>query len=96
MNSDIDFLNRYFFSPCHLGQHGHEKDITTGFEYINEERLDQPNSQVGCEMKLLSSTQLQESPFTHLARFVAEKRQVRSFIPTVLSITEMRLQISIY
>lgn len=61
-------------------QHGHEKDITTGFEYINEERIDQLINPGRCEMILLSSTQLQESPFTHLARFVAEKRQVSCLI----------------
>lgn len=52
-------------------------DITTGFEYVNEEG-DGSLSSAECGMKLLNSTQLQESPFTDLARFVAKQRQVRS------------------
>lgn len=50
-------------------------DITTGFEYLNDESSDQQSHQE-CQMKLLSSAELQGSPFTDLARFVAEQRQV--------------------
>lgn len=50
-------------------QHGHEMDITKGFEYLMEEEPD-------CETKLLTTAQLQESPFTDLARYVAKQRQV--------------------
>jgi hypothetical protein len=56
-------------------------DITTGFEYINDEGLGQSSNQ-NCEINLLSSVQLQESPFTHLARFVAQNRQVRNSFQT--------------
>lgn len=54
-------------------------DITTGFEYVNDEGLGRSSNQ-NCEINLLSSVQLQESPFTHLARFVAQKRQVQIFL----------------
>lgn len=45
-------------------------DITTGFEYVNEESGDQT-----CDTKLLTAAQLQESPFTNLARYVAKQRE---------------------
>ncbi|EFX88338.1 hypothetical protein DAPPUDRAFT_311486 [Daphnia pulex] len=64
----------YVFSPSEAS-HGEEMDITTGFEYVNDEGLGRSSNQ-NCEINLLSSVQLQESPFTHLARFVAQKRQV--------------------
>lgn len=52
-------------------------DITSGFEYINDgSSSGQMSSGQRCEINLLSTVQLQESPFTHLARFVAENRQV--------------------
>ena len=44
-------------------------DITQGFEYLKEEEAD-------CDTQLLTPTQLQESPFTDLARYVAKQRQV--------------------
>ena len=56
-------------------QHGHEMDITAGFEYLKEEERG------GCETQDLSAAQLQESPFTDLARYVARQRQV-SIAPT--------------
>ncbi len=55
-------------------------DITTGFEYLNEE-CDGQLSHEECGMKLLNSAQLQESTFTDLARFVAQQRQVRYDFP---------------
>jgi hypothetical protein len=75
-------------------QHGEEMDITTGFEYINDEGLGQSTNQK-CEITLLSSVQLQESPFTYLARFVAQNRQVGTFISKFFFLSQLNFQCDI-
>ena len=53
-------------------------DITTGFEYVNDDDNNESICTEGakeCETNLLTAAQLQESPFTNLARYVAKERE---------------------
>ncbi len=55
-------------------------DITTGFEYLNESlsfsSIINNETVTECDMKVLTAVQLQDSPFTNLARYVAQNRKV--------------------